>query len=149
MTLRNIGRVLKSEIVENICNLTAFIGVISAKDGNFLAVICFSNKLWDLISRNSSSSRSSSTDVLRKSARVRRASCSLLWCTSHRGEKGIKIIPTSSTRAGANWSARGTSQAASDCVSPVPPMKFCEQFRIGELESLSNGNLQSRNQSRS
>lgn len=122
MTRRNMGMVLNSEPMATNCSLATLVTVGSARCGKLASTDRFSKSDWALISRNSSSTASSSGVVLRSLASTRRASSSRPWWTSHRGEKGMKIMPKKRISAGTSCRHSGTSQAASLWVSPVPPM---------------------------
>jgi len=116
-TRRSMAFDLKSEAAATNCSLMVDQADPSDRCGKCSATERFSNIDCALISRNSSSMRSWSSDRLRRLARVLRASASRPWWRSHLGEKGyvdvsgcsqvtqkdnatMKIIPTKRMRAG-------------------------------------------------
>ena len=93
--------------------------------GNFSARRSRSKSRRALISRNSTRTRMSSVVVLRRRASVARHSSSRSRFIRWRGLCGMKsTMPAARMVEGRSWRQTGTSQAASDWPSPVPPMKL-------------------------
>jgi hypothetical protein len=96
-------------------SLKIFQAVGSRSSGNSSATVRFSNSDWALISRNSSSTIHGRAIDHGDSRELLRASSSRPWCTSQRGEKGMKIMPTKRITTGKICRQIRVSQAASAC----------------------------------
>ncbi len=131
MTRLNMALVWNSFLMATNCSLNVFQAVCSRSSGKSSAMVRFSKSDCALISRNSSSTSSWSSVSPRRLDSTLRASSSRPWWISQRGEKGMKIMPTKRMTAGASCRQMGTSHAASDWVSSVPPMKLVP-LSIGE-----------------